>query len=269
MTRAQQYLQSLMENVAEGQIASDAHRLTFAKITRHLSEAEDFDAELRRLYKVTGFDTFALSLMWIAGEVEKNPAKTECAPDEQSMVVSNFRYAIGDLEPPPAGQETFPTPETGPSEEVFAGLSPAEEETPAVAEVVEPPASVPEPSTFAAAPVAGGEAEFAALMERFVEAMQSGSDDRDALVQSVLAQCSAFTAEGSGTAEDLKEFGTFLSEFLQYIMENGFMDDVRVMNILSNVSSPVSSWAQTPPDGREGILAEGTEILRTFKSLFE
>jgi hypothetical protein len=47
------------------------------------------------------------------------------------------------------------------------------------------------------------------------------------------------------------------------------MDDVRVMNILSNVSSPVSSWAQAAPDGREGILAEGTEILRTFKSLFE
>jgi hypothetical protein len=58
-------------------------------------------------------------------------------------------------------------------------------------------------------------------------------------------------------------------EFLKYITENGFMEDVRVMNILSNVSGPVTSWAQAPPDGRAGVLAEGTEILRSFKSLFE
>lgn len=267
MSRSQQYIQSLMENVAEGQIASDAYRLTFGKITRRLSTAEDLDAELQRLYKVAGFNTFALSLMWIAEEVDKNPAKNEYTADEQSLVVSNFRYAVGDLEAPPLGQETDSSQDAGSQDEVFAGLS-VSEETPASPEAVEPEPA-PEETTFAAAPVAGGEGEFAALMEQFVEAMQSGSDERDTLVQSVLAQCGSFTAEGSGTPEDLKEFCTFLTEFLQYIMENGFMDDVRVMNILSNVSSPVSTWAQAAPDAREGILAEGTEILRTFKSLFE
>lgn len=268
MSRSQQYIQSLMENVAEGQIASDAYRLTFGKITRRLSVAEDFDSELQRLYKVAGFNTFALSLMWIAEEVEKNPAKNEYTADEQSLVVSNFRYAVGDLEAPPLGQESVPLQDAGSPDEVFAGLS-VSEDTTVPAEAAEPPEPVPQETTFAATPVAGGEGEFAALMEKFVEAMQSGSDERDALVQSVLAQCGSLMAEGSGAAEDLKEFCTFLTEFLRYIMENGFMDDVRVMNILSNVSSPVSAWAQAAPDGREGILAEGIEILRTFKSLFE
>jgi hypothetical protein len=118
-------------------------------------------------------------------------------------------------------------------------------------------------------PASGSEGEFAALMEKFVEAMQSGSDERDGLMQSVLSQSKSMMNEGSGVPDDLREFSGFMVEFLTYITENGFMDDVRVMNILSNVSGPVTSWAQASPDGRAGILAEGTEILRSFKSLFE
>ncbi|GJQ21753.1 MAG: hypothetical protein HBSIN02_21080 [Bacteroidia bacterium] len=269
MRRSQHYIHSLMDNVAEGQIASDAYRLTFGKIARRLAEAEDFDGELRKLYKVAGFSDFALSLMWIAEEVENDPAKTEYTMDEQQLVVSNFRYAVGDLEIPPVGSEPE-VPET------FAGESREREtpEMPSVLEMETPPASsqtepesAPSPEVPPARP--GSEADFAGLMEKFVEAMQSGSDDRDELFQAVIAQSKAFLADGSEAPDDLREFCGFLLEFLQYIMENGFMDDVRVMNILSNVSSPVSSWAQASPEAREGILAEGTEILRTFKSLFE
>jgi len=263
-----------MENVAEGQIASDAYRLTFGKIARRLAEAEDFEGELRNLYRVAGFSTFALSLMWIAEEVENNPAKTEYTMDEQQLVVSNFRYAVGDLEAPPVSGE----PEAAePAPETFAAEPGAEEtpEMPSALEMEMPPASeLTEPEEAPASPAVspaqpGSEADFAGLMERFVEAMQSGSDDRDHLVQAVVGRSEAFMADGSGAPDDLREFCGFLLEFLKYITENGFMDDVRVMNILSNVSSPVSSWAQAAPDGREGILAEGTEILRTFKSLFE
>ncbi|MBI4418264.1 MAG: hypothetical protein HY563_05770 [Ignavibacteriales bacterium] len=269
MTRAQQYIQSLMENVVEGQIASDTYRLMFVKITRTLSDAEDFEGELRKLYKVAGFSTFALSLMWIAEEVEKNPAKAEYTLQEQSLVVSHFRYAIGDLELPPLGED-IPAPALPePAPEVLAS-----EETPAMPAhlEMEPPAPLAETGqeTFAAAPIAAGsESEFAALMEKFVEAMQSGSEEREGILQSVLAQCNGFMVEGSGAPADLKEFCGFLVEFLKYITENGFMDDVRVMNILSNVSAPVSSWAQAAGDARDGMLAEGIEILRTFKSLFE
>ncbi len=279
MIRAQQYIQALMENVAEGQISSDDYRMTFAKIRRLLAGAEDFNAEMRRLYKVAGFSNFALALMWVAERVEADPSKLEYTPEEQSLIVSHFRFAIGDMESPPLGEESFAEPQS--LESQFTPVQETPETPPAVEETPEMPdhlqmetaGPIDESEKTAYAPppgpASGSEGEFAALMEKFVEAMQSGSDERDGLVQSVLAQSNTMMAEGSGVPDDLREFCGFLVEFLKYITENGFMDDVRVMNILSNVSGPVASWAQAPPDGRGGVLTEGTEILRTFKSLFE
>ena len=285
MTRAQEYIQILMENVAEGQIGSDEHRLTFAKIGRKLSGAEDFEGELRELYKVAGFGQFALGLMWIADRVEQNVSKREYTQEEQSFVVSQFRYAVGDMGEAPV-METFATeqaftPAEPPMELQEAAAvevqeAPAADETPEMPSHLEmgTPGTVEEASQFVEAPPAGAapsgnESEFAALMEKFVEAMQSGSDERDGLVHTVLAQSNAVSSGSTGAPDDLREFCRYLVEFLQYITENGFMDDVRVMNILSNVSGPISSWAQAAPTDRSGILAEGVEILRTFKSLFE
>lgn len=279
MIRAQKYIHALMENVAEGQISSDNFRMTFAKIGRRLAEAQDLDAEMRRLYKVMEFSNFALALMWVAERVEADPSKLEYTSEEQSLVVSLFRLAVGDLESPPLGETAMMTPETGAPE-----FTPAPEvqdqpefpeATPEMPSHLQMEASGPidesEKVTYAPppGPASGSEGEFAALMEKFVEAMQSGSDERDGLVQSVLSQSKTMMNEGSGVPDDLREFSGYMVEFLTYITENGFMDDVRVMNILSNVSGPVTFWAQAPPDGRAGVLAEGTEILRTFKSLFE
>lgn len=275
MSRAQQYVQTLMENVAEGQISSDHYRLMFGKIGRRLAQADDFDTELRRLYKVAGFSEFALSLMWIAERVEADPGKTEFTPNEQALVVQRYRYAIGDLEQPPLGE-----PVAGPpADDVFAPAveeaQPAPEQTPEMPAVLQMETSgsiaASDQSAYAPPPgsAEGSEGEYAALMEKFVEAMQSGSEERDGLVKEVLERSNAFKAEGSGMAADVREFCGYLVEFLQYITENGFMDDVRVMNILSNVSGPVASWAQAAPENRPGQLSEGTEILRTFKSLFE
>ncbi|MEX2116187.1 MAG: hypothetical protein WEB37_04820 [Bacteroidota bacterium] len=279
MTRAQQYIQSLMENVAEGQTSTDDYRLTLAKIGRKLAESEDFESEMRSLYKVAGFSTFALAIMWVAERVEADPSKLDYTPEEQSLIVSHFRFAIGDLGVTPLGGG----PSSG-ADQAVAEFTPAPgtQEPPATVEEnpempthlqmeTAGPIDDSEKASYAPppGPATGLEGQFAALMEKFVEAMQSGSDQRDGLVQSVLAQSTAMMPEGSGVPDDLREFCAHLVEFLRYITENGFMDDVRVMNILSNVSGPVSLWAQAPPDGRSGILAEGTEILRTFKSLFE
>ncbi|MEX1140243.1 MAG: hypothetical protein WEB33_11750 [Bacteroidota bacterium] len=279
MIRAQQYIQALMENVAEGQISSDDFRMMFAKIGRRLAEAHDLEDEMRRLYKVPGFSNFALALMWVAERVESDPSKLEYTSEEQSFVVTQFRFGTGDLESPPMGES--PVMETETQEVEFTPVSEVPEPPAALEETPEMPAQLQmetsgpidesEKAVYAPppGPASGSEGEFAGLMEKFVEAMQSGSDERDGLVQSVLAQSNALLPEGSGVPDDLREFCGYLVEFLNYITENGFMDDVRVMNILSNVSGPVASWAQAPPDGRVGVLAEGTEILRTFKSLFE
>ena len=276
MTRAQEYIHALMENVAEGQIGSDEHRLTFARIGRKLSSAEDFESELRQLYKVVGLSQFTLGLMWIADRVERNEIKKEYTTEEQSFVVSNFRYAVGDTEEPPLWVAQQSQEEVTAGEpEVQAEPAPPEEETLEMPRELqmETPGESQEPGqlpgTPPQAPAGGSEAEFAKQMEKFVEAVQSGSEDRDGLVQSVLSQSTSLSAEGSTAPGDLREFCQYFVEFLQYILENGFIDDVRVMNIVSNVSGPVSSWAQASPDAREGLLSEGTEILKSFKSLFE
>ena len=295
MTQPQRYISNLMENVSEGHIASDDHRLTFARIKEKLATAEDFEAELRSLYKVHGLGEFALSLMWIAERVEADPAKIEYNIEEQGLVVDRFREAVGDVAPAPLGD--LPTPEISkemPRQEIAdqevagqaaegresteqgafieAAPEPVQEETPempahlqmeAVGHIDESEQSVYAPPTSVDA------SGFGPLMERFVEAMQSGSEDREGLLSQVWVEANAIAAPGSGASDELREFSQYLIEFLNYITENGFMDDVRVMNILSNVSGPVASWAQASPETRTGTLAEGVEILKTFKSLFE
>jgi hypothetical protein len=281
-----------MENVSEGHIASDDHRLTFAKIREKLANAEDFEGELRSLYKVQGLGEFALSLMWVAERAEADPGKLEYDAAEQGLVVDRFREAVGDAAPAPLGElptpgifmeqpqvETFeqqPIAEEGASfqQEPLpeAAPEPVVEETPEMPAQLqmETPGHIDESEKGVyAPPTSVDESAFGPLVERFVEAMQSGSEERDGLLSQVLVQANAVAAPGSGGSDDLREFCQYLIEFLNYINENGFMDDVRVMNILSNVSSPVSSWAQASPDARTGLLAEGVEILKTFKSLFE
>ncbi len=281
MTRAQLYVSTLMENVSEGLIASDEHRITFAKIREKLADTEDFENELRSLYKVQGLSEFALSLMWVADRVEADPSKIEYDVEEQGLVVERFREAVGDAAPAPL--DDLPTPEpfvespVQQQEEVVLA-EPVVEETPApvVEETPEMPTHLQmetpghidesEKAVYAP-PSAVDQSAFGPLIERFIEAMQSGSEEREGLHSQVLAEANALAAPGSGAPSDLQEFCQYLIEFLTYIRDNGFMDDVRVMNILSNVSGPVTSWAQGA--GGTGLLDEGIEILKTFKSLFE
>ncbi len=60
-----------------------------------------------------------------------------------------------------------------------------------------------------------------------------------------------------------------LIEFLTYIETNQYIDDVRVMNIVTNVQEPYTLWSKTPPDQRSGILDPAIEMLRDFKVMFE
>lgn len=278
MKRAQEYINALMDNVSEGHIASDEHRLIFGRIKEKLAGAADFESELLSLYKVRRFGDFALSLLWIAERVESNEAKNEYTPDEQNFVVEKFRISVGDLEHAPL--EDSPVPEASPSdlwtaepgEAVPEQPAPEGEETPEMPAHLQMETAQPidesEKSVYAA-PTSIDENEFGPLVEKFIEAMQSGADDREALLSSVLSQTHVIVAPNSGAGGELREFSQYLIEFLTYINENGFMDDVRVMNILSNVSSPVALWAQAGPDARQGMLAEGIDILKSFKSLFE
>jgi hypothetical protein len=125
-----------------------------------------------------------------------------------------------------------------------------------------------QPMTGGAALGADQERSFAQLLERFLESVQSGNDDRTALMNDVSTECGTVVAAGS-VPEDYRTFCTLLVEFLQYISDNQYLDDVRVMNIVSNIHDPFAQWARSEPDARSGVLDQANEILRDFKTMFE
>ncbi len=124
-----------------------------------------------------------------------------------------------------------------------------------------------QPSTAAGG--GGGEAEkvLASALERFTEAVQGGTDDREAFQVSLLGMAEGADLQALGS--DAAEFAVFLADFLKYISENQLLDDIRVINIFSNVSSSISQWAETPPDRRTGLLEEPVSLLRDFRSQFD
>ena len=131
---------------------------------------------------------------------------------------------------------------------------------------------VPDTPPAAAEGTAGGDIgevdkTFATLVDQFSEAVQSGSGESKILLQDLVSECENVATRGG--AEDIVELASLLAEFLKYITQSDLMDDVRVINIVSNVSSVVSQWSSTPASGRQGILEEALGSLRDFKSHFE
>jgi len=98
--------------------------------------------------------------------------------------------------------------------------------------------------------------------------VQSGNDDRTKLLSDIINECNRVLAAGSAV-EDYKHFCKLLIEFLEYISNNQYLDDVRVMNILSNIQDPFAQWARSTPDNRTGVLDAVNETLREFKTMFE
>jgi hypothetical protein len=111
------------------------------------------------------------------------------------------------------------------------------------------------------------EAGFASLLDRFSEAVQSGIEGRGSQLESLFGECERIS-QLTDDAE-FKQFGGLMSDFLKYIAESELLDDVRVINIVSNISSSVSQWAIAAPDARHGLMEEALGMLRDFKTHFE
>ncbi|MBM4162310.1 MAG: hypothetical protein FJ217_14570 [Ignavibacteria bacterium] len=229
MSKAHEVVQKLMDAVPISELSSDENRSTFERIKHRLQSAPDLQAELRSLYTVEGFSDFALSLMWIAQQAESDASATLPSPADTTLVFSSFRRAVGEA---------------------------------AMAE------DQPQPAAGAAEATAGGGSEtFSVLLERFVEAIQSGEEQRSTLLERVVNECEAV---GAGDfPEDFRLFSTLLAEFLRYVLENQLLDDIRVLNILANIPSPVAHWVSAAPEARAGLFEEEINILRDFKSHFE
>ncbi|MGH2566769.1 MAG: hypothetical protein ACRDGA_00395, partial [Bacteroidota bacterium] len=156
---------------------------------------------------------------------------------------------------------------SAPAAEVPTGFGP---ESDALADFPSAP-DTGSPFETAAPPAGEGapETQFAKLVEQFVEAVQNGADDREAVKDRMLAACATTLAEGSGATDDHRQFCQVMTEFVNYISENQFLDDIRVMNLLSNVTDPVWEWARADAASRAGMMGAAYDVLRDYKSLFE
>ena len=104
MNRTQKYISLLLERLPKYELRSYEHQTSLDRIRDRVSSTPDIHAELLSLYKVKGCADFALSLMWIADKVEKDSTKEESTIDEETLVFSKFRQAMGDE--PSSGQES-------------------------------------------------------------------------------------------------------------------------------------------------------------------
>jgi hypothetical protein len=229
MTQAQEVVQSLLSKVPVDEFSTDEQRTVFEKVRERLTSASDLNAELRSIYRVKGFSDFALCLMWIVERVERDPLMLAASPEDETLVFSSFRRALGE----------------GLSVEAGAGA----------------------PTEPAAGAGSGDPVDFSFLIEQFTERVQSGDESWAVLLENVLIECNAVL--GGEYPQDYKEFCGLMSEFLDYISQNQLMDDIRVLNILANIPTPVAQWANAAPDERAGLLDEATSVLWNFRSYFE
>jgi hypothetical protein len=233
MSRAQEILGSLLGTVSARELPTEEHRATFEKIKGRLLAAVDLQGELLALYRVRGFADFALTLMWVAQQAEQNPLMVSASPEDTMHAVSFFRQAVGERSyaaQASAGEEAWKS--TGEGEGEVVDVS-----------------------------------SFAVTLEQLVEAVQGGDERRSELIERVLQECDAATA--SSSPDEYKRFCLLLAEFLKYVWKNQLLDDIRVLNILSNIPPPIGQWAITPPEARKGLLEEEIGVLRDFKSHFE
>jgi hypothetical protein len=293
MNRSQKYISTLLERLPKWELRSYEHQTSLDRIRDRVTSASDIHAELSSLYQVNGFAEFALSLMWIADRVEKDTTLDESTLAEETLVFEKLRYALGDISAP--SQESTSTTETTdlPSSPGFGSSSspafeemsispsePLDERTPSLESTPTPEVLLDswgtEPPASAQTPLVGGsttigseqEKFFSNLLEHFLESVQSGSDDRTALLSDVVNECNTVVT-ADVVSEDFRQFCKLLVEFLQYVLDNQYLDDIRVMNIVSNIQDPVNQWVRSEQNNRTGLLDPASEILRDFKTMFE
>jgi len=200
--------------------------------------------------------------MWIVDKAERDPSKLESTLEEEGFVLSLLKKAFGQ---PPA--------QTASAEEPFGfdfpGYSTAEPAQP-VETLGEGFGSLEVAPSSPSVGEGGRSSEqgFSTTLEKLLEAVQSGSEERTVLLDELTSQAEGIVA-AQESDNDYKTFCGYLIEFLKYVSTNQLFDDIRVMNLISNIYDPFSQWVKTDPTARAGYLELPIETLRDFKTLFE
>lgn len=276
MDRSQQCVTSVLERFPRWELTDPDHQNTFDRIKDSLSNASDLQSQLKSLYKVSGFSDVALGLMWIADKAGADPSKLESTIEEENFILGLLKSAFGEA----SSGDGFSVSTTAEQPLGLDVPEPTTNDLPqpeVIAEFPTPESSSTESSGFdlgtASPPLSGGSAEvseqdFSATLEKLLEAVQSGSAERTALLEQLSGQAERIVAS-QATDNDYKTFCGYLIEFLKYVSLHQLFDDIRVMNLLSNIYDPFSQWAKTDASSRAGLLEQAIEILRDFKALFE
>jgi len=191
-------------------------------------------------------------------------------PPQESAAVSPFDSTSVESSAPSDASQSFDVFNAPPpAEQVPTETSVAPEVEATFGSEASPPADSPflaDAAPVASAP-AGSEQEHAALFEKFIEALQAGTEDRMALLDQLVQRCHEVAA--SDAPQEYKDYSQMLTTLLKSLTDNQMLDDVRAMNMLSAVLDPFSQWAKTDPGSRSGIIEPGVESLRGFIALFE
>ena len=276
MTRVQQYLDIIFERFPVGELGGGDARDTFERLRSHCAGTDNLSGELQRLYRVDKCDDLALGLLWVTQLVEADPTKSEPTEAEEEVLFPALRKSLGLLQSELPSWESPPAVASPPEQTTEFASAPAVSEEPSLSGGFEPPVAQeeqsPEPmmtdSTATGGSGAVDTSSFGKQLEQFMEAIQGGTDDRAPMLEQITSSCEVLSAD-TGTPDDVRHYIENLKEFLAYISENQLLDDVRVMNLVTNIQDPFAQWMLAAEGERIGILDQATELLRDFRTMFE
>lgn len=250
MSHSKDYLIKLLDSVHPFELTSDEQQVIFRKIRNRLHDGSDIHLDLQTLYKVNEFYNFALVLMHIVEQSEKNPSKTMFSSDEKMLVVWNFIRAMGGV----------PT-----SDMKVAGVLEEEEE-----ETIDVGHQIDEtPSFVLAADEPISIEAFGLRLDQFIETMQQGDESRQSLLSEIISMAQRYGLAREEILEDFNKFAIHIVEFLTYVHEQDLYEDVRVMNLLSNLSSTAGAFQHDSDEERISAIKESITTLSDFRSIFE
>lgn len=266
MTRSQQYIDLLLDHIPKWELKEYEHRDIFDRVKETIVTSDDVRTKLSQLYKVKGFSDFALSLLWIVDRVEQDATLERPTQEEENLVFSFFRKAVGESEPSTSAQSVNESDVISSQPENATFSFPNDETVPdKTPGYIDWGVSL-EPDAFQSNSEMNEEG-FAHLLNQFLESVQSGNEDRLTLLKGLRLQCK--DALSNTADQEAQQFYQLLNDFLEYVDTNQYIDDIRVMNIISNIQDPYDQWAHLLLNERSGKLDPAIAILQDFKSMFE
>ncbi len=241
MSGAQSYIIRLLRKV-ETRLNEENHlseASNVGKIVQKLAQAEDIRAEMSALYAVERFDQFALRLMWLLDEAERDNGNFENGVLE--FHTSWFTRLI---------LEVFRTnSDGGPADPVPMMLSDQIDE------------------------LYIGLHKFGRSLEELKrQSSENGTflGIQESQLYKILSDLASLKEHAIGAAkDDVAKFAEACGEFIQYVLDNGLLSDVRIINILDNSNITLQTVFESAGVEDNDSLQSTIDLLKRPKDLLD